>query len=324
MHKRFHQTGLISLVLLACLLSLLLPWPAAQAQTPSPTPTRTPVPINVGNFVWDDRDKDGQQDPGEPGLAGVTVQLWNAAKTLLIDSTVTNSSGLYSLSAPAPGTYRVRVLLPDPADFFTIMDGAGGDDTIDSDINPSGPDQGFTNVYTFQSNLISITSIDAGIVKYHPPTPTRTPIPINLGNFVWHDLNGNGIQDSGEPGVGGVVVQLWNSAKTLMFQSTTTNSSGNYSLLAPVPGDYRIRVIPPPGASFSPANQGPDDTRDSDINPAGVDAGFTHIISIAPNVISITSLDAGLVNVVPSPTPSPTGTPQPGVNQKVYLPGILR
>src|SRR5262245_52584255 len=55
------------------------------------TPTRTPTPVNVGNFVWDDLDGDGTQDPGEPGLPGVTVQLWNGAKNDLVDSAVTNA-----------------------------------------------------------------------------------------------------------------------------------------------------------------------------------------------------------------------------------------
>jgi len=32
--------------------------------------------------------------------------------------------------------------------------------------------------------------------------------PASLGNFVWHDLNANGIQDLGEPGVAGARVTL--------------------------------------------------------------------------------------------------------------------
>lgn len=213
MNPRFQQQRFFIPVLIAALLFQLSPRLATLAQA-TPTPTRTPTPINVGNFVWDDLDMDGRQDAVEPGLAGVTVQLWNATKTQLLDSAITNASGIYSLTAPTPGSYRVRMVLPEASDFFTVMDGAGGDDTKDSDVNPGGVDQGFTNVYNFPSNLISITSIDAGIVKYHPPTPTRTPTPINLGNFVWHDLNGNGNQDPGEPGVGGVTLQLWNSSKT--------------------------------------------------------------------------------------------------------------
>src|SRR5581483_11424964 len=31
-------------------------------QADTATPTRTPTPINVGNFVWEDLDADGQQD----------------------------------------------------------------------------------------------------------------------------------------------------------------------------------------------------------------------------------------------------------------------
>src|SRR4029453_1102949 len=47
-------------------------------------------------------------------------------------------------------------------------------------------------------------------------SPPRTPTPINIGNFVWQDVNFNGVQDNGEPGVGGVVVQLWNADKSQM------------------------------------------------------------------------------------------------------------
>jgi hypothetical protein len=149
----------------------LLP-PGAMAQVP--TPTRTPTPINVGNFVWDDLDGDGRQDAGEPGLPGVTVQLWNSAKTQLLGTTVTNASGNYTLVAPTPGDYRVRFLLPSAGDQFSPKDNAVAGDTLDSDVNPSGIDLGFTDIYTFASNLISITSIDAGLSNV---SPTRTPTP---------------------------------------------------------------------------------------------------------------------------------------------------
>jgi hypothetical protein len=274
------------------------------------TPTRTPTPINVGNFVWDDLDQDGRQDAGEPGLSGVTVQLWNGLKTQMIDETTTNANGNYTLVAPNPGDYRIRVLLA-AGDQFSPKDSAA-DDLTDSDINPSGPDSAFTDIYTFGSNLISITSIDAGVIVFRPPTPTRTPTPINIGNFVWHDLDGDGVQDAGEPGVGGVTVELWNAAETQLIDATTTNANGNYTLVAPTPGDYRIRVAPPSGASFTLKDQGAD-TLDSDINSSGPDVGFTDVFNIASNVISITTKDAGLINVQPTaiPTNTPTATSTP-------------
>ena len=219
----------------------------------TPTATRTPTPINVGNFVWDDLDNDGRQDAGEPGLPGVTVQLWNGAKTQMIGTTVTNANGNYSLVAPLPGEYRVRVLLPGANDQFSPKDNAAAGDTADSDVNPSGTSLGFTDIYAFASNVISIVSIDAGIMVFHAPTATRTPTPINVGNFVWDDLDNDGRQDAGEPGLPGVTVQLWNGAKTQMIGTTVTNANGNYSLIAPLPGEYRVRVLLP-GANdqFSP------------------------------------------------------------------------
>jgi hypothetical protein len=316
------------------------------------TPTRTPTPINVGNFVWDDLDQDGRQDAGEPGLAGVTVQLWNGAKNDFIASTTTNANGNYTLIAPRPGDYRIRVLLPSPSqDEFSpkdYNDGTPSPDLRDSDINPTGTNFGFTDIYTFGSNLISITTIDAGIIVYRPPTPTRTPTPINVGNFIWHDLDADGVQDSGEYGLTGIQVQLWNSAKNDLIDIATTNSNGIYSLQAPAPGNYRIRVLLPAGASFAPknANDGnpSPDLRDSDINPSGTDFGFTDIYVFPSNLISITTIDAGLLSVpatptftsTPTPTPTrtptktptrtPTGTPSPvgGLTPRAYLPLVRR
>jgi SdrD B-like domain len=287
------------------------------------TPTRTPTPINVGNFVWDDLDQDGRQDAGEPGIAGVTVQLWNDAKNNLIDSTQTNSNGNYTLVAPTPGNYRVRVVLPSILDTFSPRDLAGGDDTDDSDIYPSGSNLGFTDIYVFASNLISITSIDAGIIVYRPPTPTRTPTPINIGNFVWNDLDADGVQDPGEPGVPYVTVQLWNAARTQLISQATTNINGNYTLVAPVPGDYRVRVILPSGASFSLKDQGVDDLKDSDINALLLSStyGFTDAFTIASNVISTTIYDAGMRNVPPPPTVTPNPS---GSGSTLYLPLIVQ
>jgi protocatechuate 3,4-dioxygenase beta subunit len=276
----------------------------------TPTPTRTPTPISVGNFVWDDLDGDGRQDAGEPGLAGIAVQLWNGTKTQLIDTAVTNANGNYTLVAPTPGDYRVRVVLPHIGDQFAPKDNAAAGDQADSDINPSGASLGFTDIYTFGANLISITTIDAGLLIFRTPTPTRTPTPINVGNFVWHDLDGDGRQDAGEPGLAGIAVQLWNGTKTQMIQQTFTNANGNYTLVAPTPGDYRVRVVLPAiNDQFAPKDHAAaGDTLDSDINPSGASLGFTDIYTFGVNLISITSIDAGLASVSPTRTPTPTGT----------------
>ncbi|MDL0403782.1 SdrD B-like domain-containing protein, partial [Corynebacterium lehmanniae] len=47
------------------------------------------------------------------------------------------------------------------------------------------------------------TSYDLGLVK-----PEPAPEPASVGDFVWEDSNGNGLQDEGEPPVAGVTVTV--------------------------------------------------------------------------------------------------------------------
>lgn len=123
------------------------------------------------------------------------------------------------------------------------------------------------------------------------PTPTRTPTPVNIGNKVWEDINPDGLQNAGEPGVAGVTVELWNQDKTAVLASTVSNASGAYSVVAPLPGfSYFLRFVPPAGYSFTTPNVGADDLVDSDANADG----FTDVIAIPPNLISTTIWDVGL------------------------------
>ena len=279
-------------------------------------PTLTPVPVSIGNFVWDDLDMDGIQD-GEPGLGGVTVQLWNASRTLMINEYTTGPAGFYQVTAPGPGDYRIRAILPGAFDSFSPKH-QGNDITKDSDIHPSGTYIGFSDIFTIPINTVSDFTYDVGIIVFGTATPTPPPNPINLGNFVWHDLNQNGIQDAGENGISGVNVQLWNSTKTQMINQYTTGASGLYQLTAPYQGDYRIFFLPPSGSSFSPKDQGANDDKDSDANPSGAHQGYTDIFTLSSNTTSITNIDAGLTVVGANPTP-----PLPG-GSKIFLPIIKR
>ena len=176
------------------------------------------------------------------------------------------------LTVPDRVDYRVRV---EPSGTYKgfVRPNQGADDTVDSDINWFGPDRGYTPV-------IPSTRADAHIGAGLVFTP-------GVGNFVWDDENANGIQDLGEAGVAGVRVELWDPAKATLFAVATTNAAGIYRVEAPAPGDYRVRVLPPVGAGFSPKNAGGDDQKDSDINPTLGNAG-SPTWSLAPNVIATT------------------------------------
>lgn len=238
---------------------------------------------NIGNFVWMDSNRNGVQDSGEAGIADVTVQLWNGDRNQLLDSTLTNASGSYALQGPTGTAIRVRAVLPNSQLRFSPKD-AGGDDTRDSDIFPSGSELGFTASFTLASNVISITSIDIGMM---------TPLQAVLGNRVWEDFDGDGIQDTGEPGLPGVTMQLWNTMMNQLLDSDVSDANGIYAVMTPEPGDYRLRVVTPQGFTLSPKDQGGSDTTDSDFNTSGA-IGFTDIYTIASNVLSISSIDAGM------------------------------
>jgi hypothetical protein len=100
-------------------------------------------------------------------------------------------------------------------------------------------------------------------------------LPATVGNFVWADKNANGIQDAGEPGVGGIRVELYVCGGSASIMTTTTASNGSYTFTGLTPGSYFLKFIKPFGYDFSPVNQGGNPAKDSDANPAGITACTT-------------------------------------------------
>lgn len=96
-----------------------------------------------------------------------------------------------------------------------------------------------------------------------------------MGDFIWQDLNCNGIQDDGEPGLGGVVVKLYECPSDVLVDETVSEADGYYALFGPAPDDYYIVVELPEGCRFSPKDVGqPEGVRDvandSDVDANGV------------------------------------------------------
>jgi uncharacterized surface anchored protein len=60
----------------------------------------------------------------------------------------------------------------------------------------------------------------------------------------FNDLNGNGVKDSGEPGLSGVTIQLRNADQT---KTATTDASGNFSFTGVTPGAYTLAEVVPVG-----------------------------------------------------------------------------
>jgi hypothetical protein len=100
---------------------------------------------------------------------------------------------------------------------------------------------------------------------------------IHLGNFVWYDANGNGIQDPGEPGINGVAVELRLCATGELLSTTITadgpdGAAGYYQFGAPtyymdVNVGYYVKFILPTGYLFTTQYAGTDIALDSNANP---------------------------------------------------------
>ena len=125
-----------------------------------------------------------------------------------------------------------------------------------------------------------------------PPPPVRG----SIGDLVWSDTDGDGIQDAGEPGLAGVTVALLDADGNVV-DTVTTGADGSY-LFDDLPlGDYQVRFTAPDGTTLSPQNAGSDDAADSDADPA---TGVTGTITLTADAPDNLTVDAGLVPVLGS------------------------
>jgi hypothetical protein len=99
----------------------------------------------------------------------------------------------------------------------------------------------------------------------------------SVGDFVWNDLNQNGLQESSEPGIDSVQVSLFDQNGNLIA-GTMTNASGYYIFTNVTPGSYFLRFALKSGFAFSPPDQGADDAIDSDVQLGSSD---THVFALS-------------------------------------------
>jgi len=232
----------------------------------------------LGDFVFEDLDGDGLQDANEPGVGGVTVTLSGAGPDGLLDTSddttaqqLTDGDGEYLFEGLTPGEpYRVN-FSGLPAGFsFTAPD--AGDEAADSDADLASGDAPAVTLASGERDL----TIDAGILA-----------PAGLGDFVWRDADADGVQDAGEPGIAGVVVELLD-ANDQVIAATTTDGSGLYRFTGLEPGTYSTRVAagnfdagqPLEDLFITKLDAGLDDAVDSDGDPAeALAAAATTLVS---------------------------------------------
>ena len=172
---------------------------------------------SIGDLVWSDANGDGLYNNGESGLSGVTVELRQGAS--VISTKVTGLNGTYGFSNLLAGSYTVNV--QPPAHHVPTFDADGiGSPGVAGVILNAGENR---------------SDVDFGY-KYVPPIGS-------VGDRIWQDLNGNGMQETGEPGLSGVTLTISQTSVTLA--TTVSGSGGEYLFPNLYVGNYVVSVMPP-------------------------------------------------------------------------------
>ncbi|MCO6450571.1 MAG: DUF11 domain-containing protein [Caldilineales bacterium] len=197
------------------------------------------VPVTraaIGDLVWYDADSDGIQDVGEPGIANVTVRLYRddgdgvfepGTHDILVDETITDADGGYLFHDAKAGAYFVDVVTTSPS--LTGLTFVTGPQSADE---PHG-------VFTVADGD---TYRDADFAFVKEPGPGN----VIIGDRVWVDVNGDGKQDPGEPGLPGVTVTILNSSN-VPIGSAVTDSNGIYRIEVPAGNGYKAAPVTPGG-----------------------------------------------------------------------------
>lgn len=180
--------------------------PAGSATTSTTSPA-VPVRVSVGDYVWFDTNRDGIQDSTDIPLAGVTLTIATAeggpvrdVSGNVVTTTVTDGSGKYTFDNLPLGRYRVTVTAP--AGFRPTRAGVGASATDSS--------TGFALSVNLNVDGQRDPTLDFGFIASSRNTALRMMQHASLGDQIWIDENGDGIQEDTPRGLAGATVLVRN------------------------------------------------------------------------------------------------------------------
>ena len=190
----------------------------------------------IGDRVYYDANGNGKDD-GEPGINNILMELVFDKNgngvidtgEVVVQSKTTNNTGFYQFTDLDGGKYIVRVAAVNPnIAGYTLSDG----------INPLP--------VTLMSGDV-FTKADFGYKGNS-----------TIGDRVYIDLNGNGVQDAGEQGIVGASINvigygqdgILGNADDVAYTTITTGADGKWNLAGLAPGKYQVTASTPTGAGL--------------------------------------------------------------------------
>ncbi len=211
---------------------------------------------SLGDFVWLDLDGDGAVSGLEKGIEGVVLELiWDVdgngyadANNPVIATTTTDAGGLYSFGDLLAGGYRVVVAAANFAPGGVLADATATYDLDGGGATPAG-----VSTTTLATNTATDTTLDFG---YQGAA--------SIGDRVWNDFNGDGVQDADEFGISGLTLQLeqFIGGAWVAIATATTGTNGAYDFSGLIADDYRVTVLTPPASATLTSVDTPDVTFD--------------------------------------------------------------
>lgn len=149
-------------------------------------------------------------------------------KTGNILQALTNQKGEYSFTHLYPGSYQVECTLPLGYRYARLVDTANrpsiivaGAQGVENEIGRSQE----TSIFMGENKMAQ----DIGMGTHG-----------GIGDTAWLDLNGNGLQDFGEPGIPGLAISMYQYGE--LVAQTTTNEYGFYQFTELYPGAYTMKI----------------------------------------------------------------------------------
>jgi len=196
------------------------------------------IPNAIGGIKFEDLNANGVRDPGEPGLAGFTINLTPAA----------------------PGAPPVQTVTTDANGNFLFTDVVPGAYILSETIR-----QGFSLTVP-AANSIAVTLAAGGSSIDNVFGNFRGVLTGTITGTKFLDANANGVRDAGEPGLPGVTITRTASTNdpTGTNLSVVTDADGNFTFAAvpfgtftlteTVPAGFAQTAPPPPGSIFTTIN----------------------------------------------------------------------
>ncbi len=275
-------------------------------------------PLSLGNLIFKDQNNNGVKDANEAGVDGVVVELFrdngdgafNAATDTLQATTTTAGGGLYQFAVTVSTDYFVRIVASNfngngvlTGCFSSTTTEANPNDDLDN--NDNGIDSATpatTGIVTGKITIAGNTepTTDGDGANSNQTIDFGFFAPVTLGNLIWKDFDNDGVKDATEPGMDGVIVELFRdngdgvlTAADALVTTATTAGGGLYSFTGLLPGNYFVRVAavnftagkPLEGCLSSTTTTPSNSDVDGDDN--GVDAPTPATTGIATSVISL-------------------------------------